>query len=148
MVISASSSTPGVRIPLPGSTITNAASCRLRSSGAAKGRLHDLLGALPRRLAQQLLCLRRRVAEVEPARPGGAARVLPPLAGPRDPSRVALDLAGSLLAHLDDDSSGGPLPDPGDGLEALGVACGDRPEQLADRAPGEGGHRDLRPHPA
>ena len=55
-------------------------------------------------------------------------------------------LAGHLLAQLDDDALGGALADAGHGLEARGVAGGDRVQELARRAAGEHGERDLRAH--
>ena len=66
---------------------------------------------------------------------------------PRRPGRqrrhALLELAGDLLAQLDDHPLGGALADPGDRLEALRVAGGDRAQQLARRAAGEDRDRDL-----
>ena len=55
-------------------------------------------------------------------------------------------LAGHLLAQLDDDALRGALADAGHGLEAGGVAGGDRVQELARRAAGQHGERHLRPH--
>src|SRR5262245_15720863 len=143
------SSTPGVLIPFPGSTISAwpPPSRGLGAGGAAQGRLHDLLRALALGLVEQALGLRGRVAEVEQAVPGQRARVLLS-AGAGRAVGVPLDLARDLLAKLDDDPLGSPLADPRHGLEALGVAGGDRTQQLPHRAAGEGRDRHLRPHPA
>ena len=56
-------------------------------------------------------------------------------------------LARHLLAQLDDDALGGALADAGHGLEAGGVAGGDRVQQLARRAAREHRQRHLRPDP-
>ncbi len=56
---------------------------------------------------------------------------------------AVLELAGDLLAQLDDHPLGGALADPRHGLEALRVAGGDRPQQLARGAAGEDRDRDL-----
>ena len=45
---------------------------------------------------------------------------------------IPLDLAGDLLAQLDDDPLSRPLADARNGLEPLRVAGGDRAQKLAD----------------
>ena len=74
---------------------------------------------------------RRRVAEAERPVAGERARVVARRPAPAGDALV--ELAGDLLAQLDDDPLGGPLADPGHGLEALRVAGGDRAQQLARR---------------
>src|SRR5215210_2195869 len=135
MTISSSPSTPGVRIPLPGSTI-NASPPQLRFRGLRESRLRprrtpqrgldDLLGALAAGLGEQPLSLGGRIAEVEQSLPGQRAGILP-FSGRRGGVGVALDLPRDLLAQLDDDPLRRALPDAGNGLEALRVPGGDRP---------------------
>src|SRR6476620_8351562 len=135
MTISSPSSAPGVRIPFPGSDPISSRppSRRLCPRGTAESRLHDLLRALTLRGREELRRLVRRVSQVEQALAGKRARVL--LAGAyRRRVRIPLDLPGDLLAELDDDPLGRPLADSGNGLEALRVARGDRPEQLSHRS--------------
>src|SRR5262249_37836210 len=121
MTISSSPSTPGVRMPLPGSiSVTGGPSRGLRPRGAAERRLHDLLGALALGRREQLLRLRRRVAEIEQALPGQRPWILLPRRRGHG-VRIALDLSGDLLAQLDDDPLRGPLADSRHGLEPLRV---------------------------
>ena len=102
-------------------------------------------GSLALDPVEQLLGLQRRVAEVDQAVAGEARGRRRRRGQRRD---LLLERAGDLLAQLDDDPLRGPLADPGHRLEALGVAGGDRPQQLARRAAGERRDRDLGPDAA
>ena len=101
----------------------------------------QLLGGLAARALEQLLGLDQGVAEVHEPVAGERARVV--VGAGCERRHALLELAGDLLAQLDDHPLGGPLADPGHGLEALRVAGGDRAQQLAGRAAREDRDRDL-----
>ena len=103
------------------------------------------LGAFALDSVEQLLGLKRRVAEVDEAIAGERAGVGGACRGDRD---FLLQRSGDLLAQLDDDSLRGPLADPGDRLEAFGVAGRDRPQQVSGGATREGGDRHFGPDTA
>ena len=132
-------------MPLPGSTSRHAAFAPAALRSAA---CDELLRALAVGAVEQPLGLRRRVAEVEQAVAGQGARILGPADRDLGAVGVALDLARDLLAQLDDDPLGGALADSRHRLEALGVAGGDRPQQLARRPARERRDRDLGPDAA
>ena len=80
--------------------------------------------------------------EPSPTRPSRAsARGSSPR---RDDDRVVGGRRADLLAQLDDDPLGRALADARHGLQARGVAGGERAEQLARRAAAEHGERHLR----
>ena len=113
-------------------------------------RLRDqLLGAVALGVAQQLLGLHRRVAELEQARRGRARAARRARRGARRSAPRARDRAvhaADLLAQLDDDPLGGALADararPGSARRRRAAIAA---EQLARRAAGEHRQRDLRP---
>ena len=57
------------------------------------------------------------------------------------------ELARNLLAKLDDQPLGGPLANAGRRLEPLCVPRGNGSQEIARRAPGQDGDRDLGPDP-
>ena len=88
--------------------------------------------------SRRLLRLVERVAEVHQALAGQAARVV---VLDRAAHRDALaELAGDLLAQLDDQPLGGPLADPGAAWNRFASPGGDRLQQLA-RGPAARGSR-------
>ena len=99
-------------------------------------------GVSPAAPLEQLLGLGQRVAEVHEPVASERARVVVWPGGER--RHALLELAGDLLAQLDDHPLGGALADPGHRLEALRVAGGDRAQELARRAAREDRDRDLR----
>ena len=105
----------------------------------------QFLGVAALDAVEQLLGLQRRVAEVDQAVAGEAAGIAPSASPAAD---LLLERPGDLLAQLDDDPLRGALADPGHGLEAFGVAGGDRSQQLARGAAGERRDGDLRADPA
>ena len=140
-----SSSIPGVRIRFGFDRSAVLAHAPSRSPALRSAVAISSSGSSLSQPVEQLLGLERRVAEVDEAVAGEVAGV--PALGERLDD-LLLERAGDLVAQLDDDPLGRPLADPGDGLEALRVAGGDRPQQLARRAAGEGRDRDLGPDPA
>src|SRR5215213_4061733 len=116
-------------------------SCSL--PGLAQGRADQDLGRIAVDPVEELVGLGERVAEVHQAiaREGVLA-----LLALRSFRHRLLELSRDLLAQLDDDPLGRALADAGNRLEALGVACGDRPEELARRPAREDRDRDLRAH--
>ena len=102
----------------------------IRSSGVSPGAPSSSCSASP-----------GREAEPDEAVAGQQPRVV--AAGDHD--RVVGRRRADLLAQLDDDPLGRALADARHRLQPRGVAGGDRGEQLARRAAGEHGERDLRP---
>ena len=103
----------------------------------------QLLGGLAAGLVEQPVGLLRREAEPEQALARERARVVGRRAADDD---VVGGPPGDLLAQLDDDPLRRALADAGHGLEAGGVARGDRVQQLARRPAGQHRERDLRAH--
>ena len=93
-------------------------------------------------VGEQRLRLGGRVAELEQAVAGQQARVV--AARGRGSPTVASAGDADLLAQLDDDPLGRALADPRHGLEAGRVARRERRDQVARRAAGQDGQRDLR----
>ena len=102
----------------------------IRSSGVSPG-------------APSSSCSASAGAEAEPDE--AVAGQQPRVVAAGDHDRVVGRRRADLLAQLDDDPLGRALADAGHRLQPRGVAGGDRGEQLARRAAGEHGERDLRP---
>src|SRR5271170_3225657 len=109
-----------------------------RRARQAQGAADQLLGRLSVGVAQELLGLDRRVPELEQAVACQQSGILG-LAAPREdrpaPARGAVAAGKTadgldLLPELDDDPFGRALADARHGLEADGVARGDRRDQL------------------
>ena len=92
---------------------------------------------------QQRLRLGRAVAQAHQALARQRTRVVALTGGHGE---VLRQLAGHLLAQLDDDPIGRLLPHSGHGLEALGVARRDGALHLARGRAGQHGERHLGPH--
>src|SRR4051812_8929406 len=112
--------------------------------GPAQRRRDQVLRALALGCVEQRLGLGQAVAQLDQAVARQRARVVAARDGDRA-RRIGGRRRADLLAQLDDDALRRALADPGHGLEALGVARGDRGEQLARRAARQHGQRHLRP---